>query len=228
MSGQDQIAIDRVTPGRAPTNLDQCILVVLRSAWALVMIGLRDTRHVKHAARVLSNSGAVGTGHRHLLINDESRRFPLLADFVWLVGARRGEIRACALGILVQLVSDAADRQDVMGIFGIVFQLLAQPIDVGIDVTLIAFVFSTPNPIEQIVRDQHAPVSRSYNSESETQRCQVNALAATRYFMPPLGDHQVANFHPIAVALLLGRQLPRRNNASIRYSSSRGLKGFAR
>src|SRR5687768_17682720 len=55
------------------------------------------------------------------------------------------------LRILIQLVADAANSQNVVRVLGIVLQLFPQAVDVGIDVPLIAFVFRTPDTVQQIV-----------------------------------------------------------------------------
>src|ERR1700682_5052648 len=47
----------------------------------------------------------------------------------------------------VELVSNAANRQHVLGFLGIGLELLSQSIDMGIDVALVAFVVGTPNLI---------------------------------------------------------------------------------
>src|SRR6185369_11200411 len=56
-----------------------------------------------------------------------------------------------ASGNLVQLVTNATNRQYVTRIFRISLQLFAETIDMRIDIALVTFVISAPNSIEQSV-----------------------------------------------------------------------------
>ena len=119
-------------------NLGSVCLVVVRYRSALRKHDQRTAQ--KDGGRQKQNPDVASAGHRHRLINDE------LGARSFAVSGHRRES-----GILVQFVSDAAHGQHIMGVLGISFQLLSQPIDMRLDVPLIAFVLGTPDTIEQVV-----------------------------------------------------------------------------
>ena len=93
---------------------------------------------------------------------------------------------------------------------------------------MIAFVVSAPNAIEQRVSGPcPAGFRREQFENLKLERRQIDARSVADDFMTSFVDHKVADFDPFAV-LFGGRSSAASNKASTRYSSSRGLKGFAR
>src|SRR5688572_2405482 len=83
------------------------------------------------------------------------------------------------LRIFIQLVADAANSQNVVRVLRITLQLLTQTVDVGIDVSLVAFILRAPDPIQQIVsRPRAARFGGQQLEYLELQRRQIDALTA--------------------------------------------------
>src|SRR4026209_563192 len=89
-----------------------------------------------------------------------------------------------ASGNLVQLVSDATNRQYVARIFRISLELLTKTIDVWIDVALVAFVVRAPDSIEQCVSGPRSSgFIREQLANLKLERRQVDAKAVSHHFM---------------------------------------------
>src|SRR5258707_14496831 len=95
-----------------------------------------------------------------------------------------------------------------MRVLGISFQFLSQPIDMRVDVPLIAFVLSAPDTIEQVVaRPGAAGLRRQQLQDLKLKWSQINPGATACDFVTPLIYHQVANLHSIFVAAVLAGRL---------------------
>src|ERR1043166_406648 len=106
----------------------------------------------------------------------------------------------CCSGNLVQLVTDATNRQHVARIFRISLQLFAEAIDMWVDVALVAFVIRAPNSIEQSIPGPCATRFRREQLENlKLERSQVNAKTVANDFMPPLINDEVADFDSFAI-----------------------------
>src|SRR5206468_4969898 len=72
-----------------------------------------------------------------------------------LVASRSQRLSTAAYGsrleVLVEFVADAPDGEDVFRLLGILFELRPEPINMRIDVALVAFVGSIPDHAQQIV-----------------------------------------------------------------------------
>src|SRR5205807_8017262 len=113
------------------------------------------------------------------------------------------------LRILVQLVADAAHRKHVMRILRIGFELLPQPIDMRINVALIAFILGAPDGIEEIIARPGTPrLRREQIKNLKLERCQIDSRATARDFMPPSIDNQITNLQTILVTILLSARTP--------------------
>src|SRR5688572_28313660 len=77
---------------------------------------------------------------------------------------------------LVELVTDSTNSQHVARVLGIRLELLAQAVDVWIDVALIAFVIGAPNAVEQRVSGPGpAGLRREQFENLKLQRRQINS-----------------------------------------------------
>src|SRR5262249_897953 len=107
-------------------------------------------------------------------------------------------------GILVQFISHPANRENIVRVLWIGLELLPQTVNVRVDITLITFVFSAPDPIEQIVTRPGTPRLGSQQIQYlKFQRRQVNSGATARNFMPAPVDNQIADFQPILTPISL-------------------------
>src|SRR6266536_2897086 len=88
--------------------------------------------------------------------------------------------RTVRLRILVKLVSDPANGQNVVRFFWIGLEFLPQAIDVRIDVSLIPFILSAPNSVEEIIPRPGTPRLRGQQFKYlKLEWSQVNSDAAS-------------------------------------------------
>ena len=102
----------------------------------------------------------------------------------------------------VQLIANAANRQDVARVLRIGFKFLTQPIDVWVNVALVTLILSAPNPIQQTIARPGAARFRSKQLQNlKLERRKIDSRALPKHFMSAFVDYQIADLDAFTVSL---------------------------